>query len=92
MDFTDSTSSSADLAPARTDELPALYRTILDLVVELERCDGGADARRIRVEALAAYSGAWDGSHHRRLRQLEARLMRSIAQRRSRSHRWPRRS
>ena len=92
MDFTDSTFRPPARVAAPPDELPALYRTILDLVVELERCDGGPEAHRIRAEALAAYGGAWDGSHQRRLQQLETRLLRSIAHRRGRSRRWTHRA
>jgi hypothetical protein len=68
-------------------ELPRLYRTILDLVLELERCEGGAEARGIRTEALAAYGGPWNWRNRRRLEQLEGRLLRSIADRRGRPRR-----
>ena len=80
-----------NLSLSAPDELPALYRTILDLVVELERCDDSGVARRIRAEALAAYGGPWDDSQHRRLQELEGRLLRGIAHRRNRLHRWPHR-
>jgi hypothetical protein len=89
MDSTDSTLRPPDRLAALPDELPALYRSILDLVVELERSDGGPEARRIRAQALAAYGGAWDGSHQRRLQHLEARLVRAIAHRGRRSRRGP---
>lgn len=78
-----------NLSLSAPDELPALYRTILDLVVELERCDDSGAARRIRAEALAAYGGAWDDGQHRRLQQLEGRLLRRLARQRNRVHRWP---
>ena len=60
-------------------DVPALYRSILTLVVELERCDGRVEAHRIRDRAVAAYSGPWDERHRRRLVDLEERLRGSIA-------------
>jgi hypothetical protein len=74
--------------PRSLDDLPALYRSILDLVEELERCDGRAEANRIRSEALAAYATAWDLRQQRRLARLETRLQRSIAARRRHQRSW----
>ena len=65
--------------PGTYEALPALYRSILSLVGELERCDGRREAGRIRTQALAVYEAAWDERHHRRLAQLEDRLRRAIA-------------
>jgi hypothetical protein len=70
------------------EELPALYRTILTLVDELERCDARDEASRLRRQALAAYASAWDSRHRRRLENLEGRLRRSIAARQRRPSRW----
>lgn len=75
-------------SPASAEELPTLYRTILTLVDELERCDGREEAGRLRRQALAAYASAWDSRHRRRLEQLEGRLRRSIAARQRRPSRW----
>ena len=80
-----------DAPPGSLDDLPLLYRTILDLVEELERCDGRAEAARIRNQALAAYGRGWDALQRRRLEQLEGRLRRSIDARRHPTHRWLRR-
>lgn len=48
-------------------ELPALYRAILDRVAELEAAGERATAGRVRREATAAYSRAWDERARRRL-------------------------
>lgn len=77
-----------DPTPSPFEELPILYRSILDLVEELERCDGRAEAGRIRRQALAAYARGWDAPQRRRLGQLEGRLRRSIHARRNPAHRW----
>lgn len=55
-------------APA--EELPALYRAILDRVADLEASGERAEAGRIRREATAAYSRAWDDRARRRLTSL----------------------
>ena len=55
-------------APA--EELPALYRAILDRVAELEASGQRAEAGRIRRKATAAYSRAWDDRARRRLTDL----------------------
>ena len=73
-----------------TEELPALYRSILTLVEELERCDRRAEANRIRLQAVATYASAWDGRHQRRLQLLEERLRRSIASHRREPRSWMR--
>ncbi len=58
------------------ESLPALYRAILDVVAELERRGRRADAVRVRAEAAAVYSTAWDDAGRRRLTQLHARAWR----------------
>jgi hypothetical protein len=60
------------------EDLPALYRAILDAVAELERRGGRAEAARIRSDATAAYSRSWDEVSRRRLDQLHLRARRSI--------------
>ena len=56
------------------EELPALYRAILDRVAELEAAGDRVEAGRLRRDATRAYSRAWDA---RARRQLEALLRRA---------------
>jgi hypothetical protein len=60
------------------ESLPALYRAILDVVAELERRGRRVDAVRIRADAAAAYSNAWDEPGRRRLSQLHMRAWRLV--------------
>lgn len=60
------------------ESLPALYRAILDAIADLERRGRRADALRIRAEAAAVYSTAWDDAGRRRLTQLHARAWRLV--------------
>ncbi len=55
-------------APA--DELPGLYRAILDRVAELEAAGERVEAARVRREATASYSRAWDEKARRQLQAL----------------------
>lgn len=55
------------------DELPALYRLILDGVAVLERRGARLEADRIRRAAIEAYSTAWDETQLRVLEQLAIR-------------------
>jgi hypothetical protein len=83
------------------EDLPVVYRTILDGVAVLERAGRRGEAARIRVAATRAYSTAWDGSSMRRLEKLaeECRFeLRAIAgspirgatiAHRARRVRWP---
>lgn len=52
------------------EDLPALYRAILDRVAELEAGGERAAAARVRREATAAYSRAWDERARQRLLSL----------------------
>jgi hypothetical protein len=52
------------------EELPALYRAILDRVAELEAAGDRARAARLRSDATDAYSRAWDERARRRLETL----------------------
>ncbi|HSL76803.1 MAG TPA: hypothetical protein VK867_07655 [Candidatus Limnocylindrales bacterium] len=52
------------------EELPALYRAILDRVAELEAAGERARAARLRTDATDAYSKAWDERARRRLETL----------------------
>jgi hypothetical protein len=49
------------------EELPALYRAILDAVARLEGAGERQRAGRIRRNATAAYSRSWDDRARRRL-------------------------
>jgi hypothetical protein len=66
---------SASLA----EELPDLYRQILDRVADLERIGARADAARIRAAATRAYSNSWDEAARRVLTGLIARADRAVA-------------
>lgn len=52
------------------EELPALYRAILDRVAELETAGARSEAARVRRQATEAYSRAWDDRARRRLLSL----------------------
>jgi len=56
--------------PTLAEELPALYRAILDSVARLETAGERRSAVRIRRDATAAYSRAWDARAQRRLLAL----------------------
>jgi len=55
-------------------EFPALYRSILDGVLELERGSLRREAALVRAEATAIYSGSWDERGRRRLLALLRRI------------------
>ncbi len=52
------------------EELPGLYRAILDRVAELEAAGDRAEAARIRTAATRSYSRAWDARARRELETL----------------------
>lgn len=52
------------------EELPGLYRAILDRVAELEAAGERATAARVRTAATRAYSRAWDARARRELEGL----------------------
>jgi hypothetical protein len=52
------------------EELPALYRAILDRVAELERGGQRPKAARVRADATRIYSRAWDEAARRGLMAL----------------------
>ena len=68
----------SQLSPA--EDLPALYRAILDGVTVLERRGARTEAGRIRLAATRAYSTAWDAEQLRRLEQLVERCRVAIEQ------------
>ena len=52
------------------EELPALYRAILDRVADLESGGDRAQAARVRADATRMYSRAWDERARRGLTAL----------------------
>ena len=66
------------------EELPALYRAILDRVAELEAAGERAAAARLRADATDAYSRAWDERARRRLETLLRRADRDADHERGR--------
>ncbi len=69
------------------EDLPALYRAILERVAGLERAGARAEAARIRHEATQAYSSAWDEGARRILLTLLQRADRTSASA-ARSRSW----
>ena len=61
------------------EELPSLYRAILDRVAELEALGKRDEAARVRTSATQIYSRAWDERARRRLSDLLARSGRPVA-------------
>ncbi len=78
------------LSPA--EELPALYRAILDGIAELERLGQRREAGLVRSEATRVYSSSWDASGLRRLDQLRRHVERVVSgvehPRTARGHPW----
>ena len=68
------------------EELPALYRAILDRVAELEAEGRRPEAARVRTNATQIYSRAWDEKARRRLEALLERNRRPAAGEHLRSH------
>jgi hypothetical protein len=66
------------------EELPALYRAILDRVAVLEAAGERAQAARLRTDARDAYSRAWDERARRRLETLLRRSQRDATPERPR--------
>jgi hypothetical protein len=52
------------------EELPELYRAVLDRVGELEAAGHRPVANRVRAEAIRIYSRAWDDRAYRELLAL----------------------
>ncbi len=66
------------------EELPALYRAILDRVAVLEAGGERVQAARLRTDAREAYSRAWDERARRRLETLLRRSERGTTTERPR--------
>lgn len=75
---------------SRAEELPTLYRAILDRVAALEDAGERTEARGIRRHATAAYSRAWDDRARRELESLLRRAERPTAAERVLGRRGPR--
>jgi hypothetical protein len=52
------------------EELPALYRAVLDRVAELEAGGRRDLANRVRADAIRSYSRSWDDRARRELETL----------------------
>ena len=70
--------SQGGLSPA--EQLPAIYRAVLDSVAELERRGERLEASRFRTEAIRAYSRSWDLRGRRRLESILRRAQRALAE------------
>ncbi len=57
------------------EELPGLYRVVLDLVGQLEAAGHRQLANRVRADAIRIYSRAWDDRARRELTALLRRNM-----------------
>lgn len=70
---------AVEIVSTPADDLPGLYRDILDRVAELEQIGERAQAGRIRMAATQAYSEAWNETGRGRLLGLISRADRVIA-------------
>jgi hypothetical protein len=82
--FTDSPPDPV-LSPA--EELPGLYRMVLDRVALLEQIGERPEACQIRLWATAAYSGAWNDAGRHRMVALVGRADRILSNH-DRPHGW----
>jgi hypothetical protein len=77
--------SDPELSPA--EELPGLYRMVLDRVGQLELIGERHEAGQVRLSATTVYSGAWNDAGRHRLIALIGRADRMLANR-DRPHGW----
>ncbi len=70
---------TADAPSTPANDLPGLYREILDRVAELEHIGERARASQTRMAATRAYSDAWDETSRARLIALIERADRTMA-------------
>jgi hypothetical protein len=61
------------------DDLPSIYRSILDGIAVLEGLGARREAASFRAEATKIYSTAWDEAGLRRLRHIKSRIERIVA-------------
>ena len=73
------TPTSLEPATNLAEDLPEIYRAILDRVAGLERIGARPEAAAIRAAATRAYSDAWDDRARRQLVGLLARAQRTMA-------------
>ena len=52
------------------EELPDLYRAVLDRIAQIDAAGQRSTGYRIRSEAIRIYSRAWDDRARRRLQEL----------------------
>lgn len=71
-------SEPAETVATLAEDLPEIYRAILDRVADLERIGARGEAGRIRAEATKTYSDAWDEKARRRLLRLLANAQRGL--------------
>jgi hypothetical protein len=71
--------AAVEAASTPADDLPGLYREILDRVAALEQIGERSQAGRIRMAATEAYSDAWDETGRGRLLGLIDRADRTLA-------------
>ena len=70
---------SVETQTSPAEDLPALYRSILDGIADLERAGQHREAALIRAEATNVYSTSWDEGGRRRLLHIRRRIGRVIA-------------
>jgi hypothetical protein len=61
------------------EDLPTLYRSILDGIAQLEAAGHRREAGLARTEATHVYSSSWDEAGLRRLGQIRQRIERLLA-------------
>jgi hypothetical protein len=76
---TESTHAALDAGLSPAEELPGLYRMVLDRVAQLELIGERYEAGQIRLSATTAYSGAWNDAGRHRLVALVHRADRILA-------------
>ena len=70
---------SVEPGPSIAEDLPELYRAILERVAELERIGARREGGRVREDATRIYSEAWDETARRELSALLVRADREIS-------------
>lgn len=65
--------------PIPAEDMPLLYREVLDAVARLERAGDRAQAYDIRRRAIRTYSGRWDPAGRRALAKLAREAQGRIA-------------
>jgi hypothetical protein len=74
-------------AQSPAEELPGLYRMVLDRVAQLELIGERHEAGQIRLSATTAYSGAWNDAGRQRIVTLVVRADRILSNH-DRPHGW----